>query len=180
MKTKRILDRAFFTCSAEELAPKLLGKILCRKDSDGCIIKNRICVTEAYPTDDAVNDAVRAARVGKTTAQTRVGGTIYVKEMRGGCRFDIVAGNVGDGESVLIRGIDPYPEGPLIAADALLVDTSLDGADLLADESSIWLEDDGVKVQWNVPTQRRLGDKAPIDSVEKQLRFTIKEIVMDD
>ena len=33
MTAKKITNRSFFTCSAEELAPKLLGKILCHKES---------------------------------------------------------------------------------------------------------------------------------------------------
>lgn len=47
MTAKKITNRSFFTCSAEELAPKLLGKILCHKESDGFVIKCRIRVTEA-------------------------------------------------------------------------------------------------------------------------------------
>lgn len=41
MTAKKITNRSFFTCSAEELAPKLLGKILCHKESDGFVIKCR-------------------------------------------------------------------------------------------------------------------------------------------
>ena len=69
MNVKRITDRSFFTCPAEELAPKLLGKVLCRKAEDGFVIRGRINVTEAYPTDDKVNDAARAAKSGKVNTQ---------------------------------------------------------------------------------------------------------------
>ena len=44
MNAKRITDRNFFTCPAEELAPKLLGKVLCRKAEDGFVIRGRINV----------------------------------------------------------------------------------------------------------------------------------------
>ena len=49
-----------------------------------------------------------------------------MKSTRGSCRFDIVAGQQGDSESVLIRGLDSYAEGPFIASDALNITPSLD------------------------------------------------------
>lgn len=180
MKSKRITDRAFFTCSAEELAPKLLGKIICKKENDGFIIRCRINVTEAYPGDDPVNDAVRAARNGKETAQLKEGGIVYVKSTRGGFRFDIVAGEAGNGESVLIRGVDPYAEGPFIAAAALNIDETFDGVDLVSPDAPIWLEDDGAAAKSASPTQRVLGEKAPTESLEKRLRFAAKEMLISN
>lgn len=174
MNAKRITDRSFFTCPAEELAPKLLGKVLCRKAEDGFVIRGRINVTEAYPTADKVNDAARAAKSGKVNTQMQEGGVIYVKNSRGSFRFDIVAGHAGDGESVLIRGLDAYTEGPFIAADAMSIDSGLDGTDLLSSESLIWVEDDGVSVELNEPRPRVLGEKAPSESAERLLRFTVK------
>ena len=170
MNAKRITDRSFFTCKAEELAPKLLGKILCHKDHDGFVIKCRIRVTEAYPTDDIVNDAVRAAISGKKTSQLGEGGRIYVKSSRGSCRFDIVAGQQNDRESVLIRGLDAYAEGPFIASDALNITPMLDGIDLLSLESDVWLEDDGTTVKMNPPTVR-VGLS---ESQDRLLRFSAK------
>ncbi len=170
MSTKRITNRDFFTCSAEELASKLLGKILCHKENDGFVIRCRIRVTEAYPTDDPVNDAVRADKSGKTTTQFGEGGRLYVKSSRGSCRFDIVAGHDNDRESVLIRGFDSYPEGPFNASEALNITTALDGIDLLSSESGIWLEDDGTIVEANAPTVR-VGLS---ESQDKLLRFSAK------
>lgn len=173
MSAKRITDRSFFTCSAEELAPKLLGKILCHKDNDGFVIRCRICVTEAYPNADVVNDAARAAKSGKTTTQLSEGGHIYVKSSRGSCRFDIVAGQKNDGESVLIRGLDSYAEGPFNASEALNITPTLDGADLLSSDSDIWLEDDGTIAEINPPTAR-VGLS---ESQDKLLRFSARAFV---
>ena len=44
MTAKKITDRSFFTCSAEELAPKLLGKILSQKQPYVIEIKGLIRV----------------------------------------------------------------------------------------------------------------------------------------
>ena len=54
------------------------------------------------------------------------------------------------------------------------IDSGLDGADLLSSESLIWLEDDGVSVELNEPRPRVLGEKAPSESAERLLRFTVK------
>ena len=175
MTAKKITNRSFFTCSAEELAPKLLGKNVCHKESDGFVIKCRIRVTEAYPTDDVVNDAVRAAKAGKKTSQLSEGGRVYVKSTRGSCRFDIIAGQQGDSESVLIRGLDSYAEGPFIASDALNITPILDGTDLLSSDSDIWIEEDGTTVEMNPPTTR-IGLS---ESQERLLRFSAKSFTFE-
>ena len=48
----RITDKEFFNCSAEDLAIKLLGKIICYNNT-----KYMITVTEAYPANDCYNYA---------------------------------------------------------------------------------------------------------------------------
>ena len=60
MGTKRITDRDFFMCAADELAKKLIGKVLCHqigKGDDKFVIKTRITATEAYLKDDSCLDA---------------------------------------------------------------------------------------------------------------------------
>ncbi len=173
---KRITDREFFERKAEEVAQDLLGKIICRKEDDGFVIKCRITVTEAYPTNDSVNDNERAKKNGKSTVQSLNGGVLYVKKHRDGYRFDIVAGKEGDSESVLIRGLDAYDEGPMISAYALNINCDLNGIDLTSVDSIVWIEDDNSTVIPNEPTKRVLGEKANIESVNKLLRYSIKEI----
>jgi len=169
MLAKKINDYAFFLQSAEELAPKLLGKIICRKLDDDFIVRCRINVTEAYCQGELFTDATRAEKQGKKNAQHKKGGHLFVKSIRGGFRFDIVANEEGIGEGVLIRGIDPYKEGPMIAADALNIDLDFDSINLL-ESKEIWLEDDGAIAILCKPTTR-----VGIDS-DKELRFFIKEI----
>lgn len=178
MQGKRIRSRSFFTCPAEELAVKLLGKVICRRNPNGFVLRCRINVTEAYCEDDPVNDAVRAAKSGKTTAQTKEGGHLYVKPFLGRFRFDIVAGEAGVGESVLIRGVDPYQEGPIIAASALNINKELDGMDLLDQDSDIWLEEDNAKIIPARPSKRKLGKMAPQEARDRLRRFEIREITV--
>ena len=73
-----MFDRDFFRQNATELAPALVGKLLCRKLPDGNIIKLRISETEAYC---GVDDTACHAHKGKTKRSEMLwhdGGTIYV------------------------------------------------------------------------------------------------------
>ncbi len=181
---KRITDRAFFTQHAETLAPALLGKILCHREKDGFVIRGRISVTEAYCIGEDVTDATKAERAGNKTSQHKIGGHLYVQRQgrpggrKDDCRLDIVAGEEGEGngESVLIRGIDAYKEGPIIVAGALNIGLDLDCVDLLDPNGSVWLESDSAEITTDKPTRRTLGEAAPAASKEKLLKFTIKEI----
>lgn len=98
-----------------------------------------------------------------------------MKSARGSCRFDIIAGQQGDSESVLIRGLDSYAEGPFIASDALNITHILDGTDLLSSDSDIWIEEDGTTVEMNPPTTR-IGLS---ESQERLLRFSAKSFTFE-
>ncbi len=43
-----VLGRAYYSRSALELAPDMLGKLLCRRFDDGTVGRFRIVETEAY------------------------------------------------------------------------------------------------------------------------------------
>ena len=180
----RIKDKKFFLQPAEKLAPQLLGKIICRKietDNGPFVIRCRINVTEAYCHGDPVTDATTAEKKGEKTSQHNKGGHLYVKQFmqryhKDGFRIDIVANDEGIGEGVLIRGIDPYEEGPIRPAWALDIDMEFDGEDLRTSKR-IWLEDDEAIIIQNEPSKRmNLRKNAPESSKEMLLRFTTKEI----
>lgn len=169
--SKRITERKFFTESAEVVAQWLIGKILCHKTVDEkgepFIIKCRISVTEAYRESDSFTDNNREAN---PTAQILSGGHIHFYSKKGECRqrLDIVAGDEGKAESVLIRGVDPYEEGPARVVWALDANKNCDGIDLLDENSDYWIEDDGAIVESNEPTQR-INVKS-----DELLRFSMK------
>lgn len=80
--SKRITEREFFTKSAEVVAQRLIGKILCHKTVDEkgkpFIIKCRISVTEAYREIDSFTDNNRET---SPTAQILSGGHNYRKKV---------------------------------------------------------------------------------------------------
>lgn len=106
MNAKRITDRSFFTCPAEELAPKLLGKILCRP-VENRVIRFRLTEVEAYCADDTACHSNKYKTGNGVITQHMVGGTLYVHYKNNeyhGSSFDIVANTAKKAESVLIRG----------------------------------------------------------------------------
>ncbi len=172
---KRITDRTFFTQPAEELAKALIGKIICHEvgdENEKFVIKARIKATEAYRQTDDVTDANREK---ERTSQILEGGHLhlYTKKGEGRKRLDIVAGNKGIAESVLIRGLDAYTEGPQIVVWAMDIDDSADGMDLLAENATIWLVDDGTIVELQEAKPRK-GLAETANTKDELLYFTAK------
>lgn len=137
------LDRAYYLQSAKVLAPDLIGKLLCRKVS-GKIMKYRITETECYFGE---NDTACHASKGKTE-RTKVlyeqGGTAYVYLCYGiHSLFNVVTGEAGHPEAVLIRGVEGF-NGPGKLTKAMQIDRDLNEADLTCSEE-LWLEDDGAR-----------------------------------
>ena len=173
MSSKRITERDFFTCEAEELAKKLIGKIICHEDFDGkekFVIKARITATEAYRKVDSCLDDNRTQ---KTTSQSLAGGHLHFHNAGNGRRrIDIVANEVGVSESVLIAGVDMY-DGPSKTLWILDIDDpQYDGLDLLSPDSKIWIEDDGTIAELNNATQRKnISDTTPLRFTAKIFKF---------
>jgi DNA-3-methyladenine glycosylase len=149
----RIVDREFFNKRAEELAPLLLGKYICR-NIDNKIVKSKIVEVEAYT---GMNDTACHSSRGKTP-RTKVmwedGGTIYVYFCYGiHYMLNIVCGGKNNPEAVLIRGVEGAV-GPGRVTKMLRIDKSLNGRDIVSD-SEIWLEE-GEKVL-NYKRSPRIG-----------------------
>ncbi len=141
MDKKRKLERTFYQMHADMLAPALLGKILCRKIGD-TILRVRITETECYmgETDTACHAARGKTKRTQTLYET--GGTIYVYLCYGIHEMlNIVAGDVGYPEAVLIRGIDTI-FGPGRVTKALEITRALNGGDLCSSQE-LWIEEDG-------------------------------------
>lgn len=148
------MDREFFRQNATELAPALVGKLLCRKLPDGSIIKLRISETEAYC---GVSDTACHAHKGKTKRAEMLwhdGGTIYVYLCYGmHWLMNIVSGKEDDPQAVLIRCCFEA-DGPGKLTKVLSVDGSFNGKDILSCPD-LWLEDDGSKV--DIILDKRVG-----------------------
>ena len=167
---KRLTNRKFFLQPAEMFAPKLLGKIICRR-WHGDILRYRIIETEAY----CMNDTACHANRGKTLRNApmfEIGGTSYVYLCYGIHEmFNIVCNEAGVSEAVLIRGVEGF-SGPGKLTKALKIDRSQNNIDLLTSDE-LWLEDDGSEPQYKETT--RVGiDYADVQDREKLLRFVVK------
>lgn len=176
-RSKMIRDRSFFTRPAEELAKDLIGKLICYRDIDekGRVfaIKERICVTEAYRPIDDVTDANVS---GKSKSQLLEGGHLHYYSGR----LDIVAGQSGEAESVLLRGLDGYASqvGTTVDAIGIRKEDEIDGLDLLDENGIIWLEDDGTVATLKAPAKRKGIEKSKY--ADALLQFSAKSFTFPD
>ncbi|HVX58881.1 MAG TPA: DNA-3-methyladenine glycosylase [Candidatus Saccharimonadales bacterium] len=169
-------------------APLLLGWQIVR-DLPGGRVRLRIVETEAYHQDDPASHSFRGRTV-RTAPMFESGGHIYVYFSYGVhyC-INIVTGQAGRGEGVLLRAAEPLEgieimksnrglekienlaSGPGKLAQALGVrDTSLSGTRL--GRSSLWLEPPRVAVK---PRHIVIGPRVGITkAAEAEARFYIK------
>lgn len=101
---KRI-QKTFFAQDVLEVAPQLLGQTLCRRFESGEEVRLALTETEAYGGEE---DLASHARFGKTKRnQVMYGkaGSLYVYLIYGiYWMLNVVTGNVGEPQAVLIRG----------------------------------------------------------------------------
>lgn len=166
-------ERSFFRRSAQELAPALVGKLLCRRMPDGSIKKLRISQTEAYCGESDTACHAHKGRTNRTQTLYLDGGTIYVYLCYGmHWLLNIVAGCENDPQAVLIRCCTDA-EGPGKLTKALGIDGSFNGKDILSCPE-LWLEDDGTKVY--ITRDKRIGiNYAAEADREAELRYIMRE-----
>ncbi len=174
------LTHDFFDRPARTVARELLGKRLVRL-LDGQRLSGMIVETEAY-CDAAERDLAchgDRANQGQPTTRTAVmfgrAGVAYVYFTYGmHWMFNIVTGREGEANAVLIRALEPLEglermaarrarpvseltNGPAKLAQALAIDRALNGADLCAPDSVVWLEDAPAVAPEQVATGPRVG-----------------------
>ena len=140
---------------ATSAAPALLGCVLVR-EARGAVRAGRIVETEAYTQDDPACHAYRGLDARNASLFARAGLAYVYRIHRSHC-FNVVTGESGCGQAVLIRALEPIagmaamerarrratvgrgvPQGPAVAngpgklCQALDIDLKLDAADLLA------------------------------------------------
>lgn len=164
------VSQDFYMQSALELAPKLLGKLLCRRRGE-TVTKLRITETECYcgETDTACH--AHKGRTPRTEVMYRQGGCTYIYLCYGiHSLLNIVAGAEGSPEAVLLRGLEHY-NGPGKLTKALEIDRSLN-AEVLTVSEQLWLEDDGFVP--NYKTSKRIGIEYAGEEYRNKLwRFTV-------
>jgi len=187
-RTRR-LPRRFYGRAATEVAPDLLGRVLVRRGSDGERLKARIVETEAYASDDPASHAFRGS-TGRNAVMFGRPGHLYVYFVYG-MHFcmNVVVGRAGEGTAVLLRAAEPLEglgemrarrgrepvrelcSGPARLCQALGVDRSLDGADLVGG-IDVWVEE-GVPISPDeIATGSRVGIRV---GVEREWRYLIRD-----
>lgn len=133
------LTEEYFVKPATELAPDLLGKYLCRKTESGEIIRARITETEAYFGEEDTACHAHRGKTPRTETLYRKGGCTYVYLCYGiHSLLNIVSGEEGHPEAVLIRGVDNIL-GPGRVTKHLNINKLQNGL-MLSKENGIWIE----------------------------------------
>jgi len=148
------LSAEFYKQDVLAAAPLLLGKLLCRRLDDGSILRARINDVEAYRADDTACHAYRG-RTPRNAVMFKPGGFSYVYLCYGIHNLlNVVTGNEGDPQGVMIRGIHGV-YGPGRVTKALKIDRTHNAIDL-RESKIIWLENDGF-IPKKILTAPRIG-----------------------
>ena len=159
MSAPRVLSRRFYARSALDVAPELLGKVLCRRRR-GVLTTGRIVEVEAYLGSlDPASHAYRGL-TPRNRAMFGPPGHAYVYFTYGShfC-MNVVTGRPGEASAVLIRALEPLEglqtmtrrrggrapqqltSGPGRLAQALAIDRAVYGHDLT--QEPLWICGDG-------------------------------------
>ena len=153
-KSKR-LGRDYYTADVLDVAPSLLGKLLCRKSESGEVVKYRITETEAYRGEDDTACHASKGKTSRTSVMWDKGGTVYVYLCYGMHNMlNIVTGMKGEPQAVLIRGIEGA-DGPGKLTKKLSIERRHNGADVVFSDE-LWIEDDGFNPD-DISTSPRVG-----------------------
>jgi DNA-3-methyladenine glycosylase len=168
----RVLPPSWFASSATELAPLLIGKLLCRATSEG-ILRLRITETECYFGEEDTACHAHHGRTPRTDIMYKEGGHAYVYLCYGiHSLLNLTTGPDGHPEAVLIRGVEGIV-GPGRVTKRMQIDRSLNKL-LLTPENGLWVEDDGTVLDFI--TSKRVGiDYAEGKDREIHWRFVAVE-----
>ena len=168
----RRVGRRALSRPAEQLAPWLLGKLLCRRSSGG-IIRYRIMETECYCGEEDTACHACKGKTERTKVLYEKGGTAYVYLCYGiHSLFNVVSGKEGRPEAVLVRGVTGY-NGPGKLTKAMEIDRSLNGEDMVTSDL-LWIEDDGYKTEYI--RAKRVG----IDYATEKYRDILWRFIVND
>ncbi len=164
----RVILPSELRAPATELAPWLIGKILCR-NIDGKIIRARITETECYFGEEDTACHAHKGRTERTDIMYRAGGNAYVYLCYGiHSLLNITTGLEGHPEAVLVRGVENVT-GPGRVTKFMQIDRALNKKELVR-ENGLWLEDDGFVSKYT--KSKRIGiDYADPDDRDKLWRF---------
>lgn len=150
---------------AEEGARWLLGKLLCKKTTDGAVIRGKIVETECYCGEEDTACHAHRGRTARNEPLYSAGGISYVYLCYGiHALLNIITGAEGHPEGILIRGVDGAI-GPGRVTRAMGI-TVADDRLTLTPESGLWLEDGG-----DIPVSVTASPRVGIDYAEEADRL---------
>ena len=168
------LPRSYFRRPATELARALIGKILVHH-IHGKAFQARVVETEAYLGPRDLASHASKGRTRRTEVLFGPAGRAYVYLIYGIHEMlNVVAGNVGEAQAVLIRAAKPLNgwkadlSGPGRLTRAFRITRSKNGVDLTG--SQLYFLDDP-SYQARVITAKRVGIDYAKEWKEAQLRF---------
>ncbi len=187
MRTNHKLEHDFYLQTTVEVARNLLGKVIVRQLVSGQILAGIVVETEAYlAADDPASHSFRG-QGRKNASMFEPAGTLYVYSIHAKYCLNVVTEAKSQGAAVLVRAVQPIEgidsmrenrgllnrnepltrltTGPARMCQALAVDRSLDGTDLLT-SSSIWFESEPSVVTtqpWEARMSARIGISQAID-----------------
>lgn len=187
------MNRDFFKKDAVDLAKRLLGKKLIR-NVEGKKITSIITETEAYVgPEDKGSHAFNNKRTKRTETMFKEGGHAYIYLIYGmyNC-LNVVCAEKDKPEAILIRSIEPLDNldyikkqrniksnkikdltnGPGKLCQALNIDTTLDGINLLSN-NELYIEDNDLKPK--IVSAKRINIDYAEEYVHKFWRFYIKD-----
>lgn len=166
------LQKEIYCKNALELAPLLIGKLLCRKIGNQTL-KLRITETECYLGKDDTASHAHKGRTPRNEPMFEKGGITYIYLCYGIHHLlNIVSGEKDSPEAVLIRGVEGY-NGPGKLTKVLQITKNLNQIDLTKSKE-IWLEDDGQTLCYTQST--RIGiNYASEEFRNKNWRFLVKD-----
>lgn len=167
-----IPDEKYFSRPATELAPDLIGKLLCVRSPDGTVTRSRITETECYYGEEDTACHAHRGRTPRTETLYRAGGVAYVYLCYGMYELlNVVTGKEDHPEAVLIRGIEGV-SGPGRLTKRLGITRASNGKPLCPEEA-LWIEDDGVSLPFTSTGRIGIGYASEEDQ-KREWRFVAK------
>lgn len=186
-----ILEQDFYFQKTEDVARKILGKVLCFRNEEGEVLSGRIVETEAYT---GINDPACHTFGNRMTERTQTmyleGGHSYVYLIYGmyNC-LNFVTRKSGEPEAVLIRALEPvhhsgkrpakkdiHTNGPGKLCRHLGITRKQNALKLWKKRSGLWVVDDGYKVtSKQISSAPRIGVDYAGEAAQWPLRFFLKD-----
>ena len=172
--TRKKMGRSFFQQPAVELAKEMLGVIMVRRT--GRILRRaRIVETEAYLGPRDLASHASKGLTNRTQVLFGPPGRAYVYFIYGlHYMFNVVAGSVGEGQAVLVRGAEPLDgwdadlTGPAKLAFHFRITLAENGLDLIGDKIYFIRENDYVP---RLTKTKRIGIDYARHWKDRHLRF---------